>query len=211
MSKEKEDSSKKNIKPTKSPVKTKAFVTDERIKFVIGILITGFALYLLVACVAYLFWWKTDHSLPDSDIVSGADIAVKNWSGKSGHFLAKMIIGYGFGYGAFFIPLIFGALGLYLLKFPKIRPLKLIAKFTFAAIILSLILGFLFGQAKGYLISGPGGAQGYLITRWLNAFMGKVGTGIIVAFITISYLIFALKVKPESFGLRVPALLKFKK
>ena len=50
---------------------------------------------------AYLFYWKTDLSFQDSKVVSGADIVVKNWSGKSGHFLSKMIIGYGFGYGAF--------------------------------------------------------------------------------------------------------------
>ncbi len=211
MTKEKEDTGKKNTKTAKSLIKSKSFFTDERIKFVIGILICGFALYLLLACVAYLFWWKTDLSLPDSDIVSGPDIAVKNWSGKSGHFLAKMIIGYGFGYGAFFIPLIFGSVGLYLLNFPKIRPLRLIAKFTFAAIILSLILGFIFGQAKGYLISGPGGAHGYIVTRWLNAFMGMTGTGIVLAFLTISYLVFALKVKPASFGLRLPSFLAFRK
>ena len=43
MNKEKEDTGKKNIKTTKSSGKTKSFFTDERIKFVIGILITGFA------------------------------------------------------------------------------------------------------------------------------------------------------------------------
>ena len=111
------------------------FFTDERIKFIAGILITGFAFYLLLACISYLLWWKTDQSLPTSDVVSGPDIEVKNWSGKSGHFLAEMIIRYGFGFGAFFIPLIFGTIGLYLLRFPKIRPLNLILKFTFAAII----------------------------------------------------------------------------
>jgi len=211
MTKEKEDTGKKNTKAPKGTVKKKSFFTDERIKFIIGILITGFALYLLIACVAYLFWWRTDQSLPDSDIVSGPDIAVKNWSGKSGHFLAKMIIGYGFGYGAFFIPLIFGAIGLYLLNFPKIKPLKLIAQFTFAAIILSLLLGFIFGQAKGYLISGPGGAQGFVVTRWLNAFMGMIGTGVVLAFITIAYLIFALKVKPATFAVKLPAFMKFNK
>lgn len=211
MNKEKVETSKKSNKPNKSPVKSKSFFTDERIKFVIGILITGFALYLLIACVAYLFWWKTDQSIPDSEIVSGPEVAVKNWSGKSGHFLAKMIMGYGFGYGAFFIPIIFGTLGLYLLNFPKIRPFKLIVKFTFAAIILSLILAFIFGEARGYLISGPGGAQGFIITRWLNAFTGKIGTGVILIFITISYLIFAWKFKPESFGLKIPAFMKFRK
>ena len=211
MNKEKEDTGKKNTKTTKSSGKTKSFITDERIKFVIGILITGFAIYLLLACVAYLFWWKTDLSISDSDILSGPDIAVKNWSGKSGHFLAKMIITNGFGFGAFFIPLIFGTLGLYLLKFPNIRPFKLIAKFTFATIILSLILGFIFSRSNVYLGSGPGGAQGYHVVKWLNAFMGMVGTGVILTFMTISYLVFALRVKPESFGLKLPSFLKLRK
>jgi DNA segregation ATPase FtsK/SpoIIIE, S-DNA-T family len=204
MNKEKEESPKKTVKNIKAPAKSKPFFTDERIKFIFGILITGFAVYLLLACVAYLFWWKTDQSLPNSDIVSGPDVQVKNWGGKGGHFLAKMIIGYGFGFGAFFIPMIFGAIGLYLLNFPKIRPWSLVAKFTFAAIILSLILGFVFGEGGGYLMSGPGGAQGYTITRWLNAFMGKPGTGILLVFITISYLIFALKFHPSKFNIKVP-------
>jgi DNA segregation ATPase FtsK/SpoIIIE, S-DNA-T family len=211
MTKEKDEAGKKSTKTAKVTGKSKSFFTDERIKFVFGILVTGFALYLLLACVAYLFWWKTDQSLPDADIVSGADVAVKNWSGKSGHFLAKMIIGNGFGYGAFFIPLIFGSIGLYLLNFPKIRLFRLITKFTFAAIILSLILGFIFGLSKGYLISGPGGAMGYLATQWLNAFMGLIGTGVLLTFLTISYLVFALKVKPSSFGLKLPSFLKSRK
>ncbi len=205
MNKEKEDTGKKNSKSTKNAAKSKSFLNDERIKFIFGILITMFAIYLLVACVSYLFWWKTDQSLPNAEIVSGPDVAVKNWAGKSGHFLAKMIIGYGFGYGAFFIPMIFGAIGVYLLNFPNLRLFRLIVKFTFAAIILSLILGFIFGESKGYLISGPGGAQGYMLTRWMNAFAGMVGTGAILTVITVSYLIFGLRVKPESFRVKLPA------
>lgn len=198
----KEESGKKSPKGSS---RSKSFITDERIKFVFGILITGFALYLLIACVAYLFWWKTDLSIADTDIVSGADLKVKNWSGKSGFWLAKMIMGYGFGLGAFFIPLIIGAAGLWLLNFPGLRPGRLITRFAMAAILSSLILGFFFGSSDGYLMSGPGGAQGYEITRWMNAFMGKIGTGVILLFLTISYLIFALHFKPESFRVRVPA------
>ena len=210
MSKEKAEPVKKTGKSVRDQGKSKSFFTDERIKFFFGILITGFALYLLLACVAYLFYWKTDLSFQDSKVVSGADIVVKNWSGKSGHFLSKMIIGYGFGYGAFFIPLIFGSIGLYLLNFPKIRPWSLVAKFTFATIILSLILGYIFGKTdEGYLYSGPGGAQGYTITSWLNAFMGKPGTGILITLITITYLIFALNVHPSSFRFKLPAFLPF--
>ena len=210
MNKEKEDIGKKSTKSTKGSVKSKSFFTDERIKFITGILITGFALYLLVACISYIFWWKTDLSTPDSDVISGSDIVVKNLSGKSGHFLAKTIIKDGFGFGAFFIPLIFGTVGLYLLNFPKLRVWSLIVKFSFAAIILSLILGFVFGKSNVYLGSGPGGAQGNIFTGWTNAFMGKIGTGVFITFITVSYLIFALKINPRSFAVKLPAFLKFK-
>jgi S-DNA-T family DNA segregation ATPase FtsK/SpoIIIE len=205
MKKEKENNGRKT---TKTKAKSKSFFTDERIKFVFGVLISIFALYLLLACVAYLFWWKTDLSLSDSQVVSNADVNVRNWSGKSGHFLAKMIVGFGFGYGAFFIPLIFGAVGLYLLDFPKINLWKLVTKFTFAAIILSLILGFIFGDAGGYLGSGPGGAQGFKITEWLNSFIGKIGTGLLLTLITVGYLIFALRFKPETFTKTIPASIK---
>jgi S-DNA-T family DNA segregation ATPase FtsK/SpoIIIE len=209
MNKGKEEDKKRSNKTTKG--KSTSFFTDERIKFIFGILISGFAVYLLIACISYLFWWKTDLSLPDSDIVSGSDVVVKNWSGKSGHFLAKMMIGYGFGFGAFFIPVFFGVIGLYLLNFPRLKPWGLVVRFAFAVIILSLILGFIFGQSDGYLISGPGGAQGYLLTRWLNAFMGKIGTGIVIALLTVTYLIFALRFTPSSFGLKLPKFLSFKK
>jgi S-DNA-T family DNA segregation ATPase FtsK/SpoIIIE len=209
MSKDNEDPARRGGKSSRSQEKSRSFVTDERIKFILGILLTGFALYLFLACVAYLFWWKTDLSLPDSEVASGADIEVKNWSGKSGHFLAKMIISYGFGYGAFFIPLIFGTTGLYLLNFPKIKPWNLILKFAFATIILSFILSYIFGKSKGYLFSGPGGAQGYEITRWLNAFMGKPGTGIVVVLLTLTYLIFAIEIHPSSFRGTMAAFIAF--
>jgi len=211
MTKEKEESPKKNTKSAKGSANSKSFFTDERIKFIAGILITGFALYLLLACISYLVWWKFDDSLPNSEVLSGAEIKVKNWSGKSGLFLARYLMAFGFGYGAFFIPMIFGSLGLYLLKFPKIKPVNLITKFTFAAIILSLILSYIFGVADGYLKSGPGGAQGYFITEWLKSFLGSPGTGVIVIIITITYLIFALSFKPESFRLFLkPFLILFK-
>lgn len=203
MSKATDDGGKKSSKTSKS-VKSKSFFTDERVKFIIGILVAGFAFYLLLACISYLFWWKTDQSLPDSEIISGADVIVKNWSGKSGHFLARSIISYGFGLGAFFIPLIVGTIGLHFLNFPGLRPVSLISKFTFGAILLSLLLSFIFGQSDSYLVSGPGGAHGYRIIKWSNAFIGTVGSGALLLFMTVTYLIFALRVNPSSLKIKIP-------
>ena len=203
--------SKKKTKLPKDPTGSKSFFKDERTKFIIGILITCFALYLLIACVSYVFSWKSDDSLPNSQIISGADVNVKNWSGKSGFFLAKNIIAFGFGYGAFFIPLILGVIGLSLLRFPKIKPVSLIAKFVFAAILLSSILSFIFGEANGYLKSGPGGAQGYFVVKWLKSFAGVPGAGGIIILSTIIYFTFALKVTPKSFAILLKPFKLFRK
>jgi S-DNA-T family DNA segregation ATPase FtsK/SpoIIIE len=203
MAKEKE-------KKTKSQ-NGKSFFADERVKFVIGIFITCFALFFFIACISYLFSWKFDDSLPNSEIVSGADVKVKNWSGKSGLFLARYLIAFGFGYGAFFIPLILGVAGLSMLNFPRLKPLSLITKFAFAAILVSLIFSFIFGEANGYLKSGPGGAQGYLIVQWLKSFAGTPGTGGIIILLTIIYLVFALKVKPQSFAILLIPFKLFRK
>ncbi|MBA4321938.1 MAG: cell division protein FtsK [Odoribacter sp.] len=207
MKKGKEETKKRNSSGTE---KSRSLLTDERLKFVGGILVTGFAVYLLFAFIAYLFFWKQDQS----QIINGLSdpgVQAKNWSGKSGAWFAELIVGNGFGLGAFFIPLIIGSIGLYMLKFPKIRIWKLIAVFTFAAIILSLILGFFSGEKHMYLGGGLGGAQGYEANKWLNAFLGKLGTGIALAFITVFYLVFALNVSPAAFSIIIPSFLKNKK
>ncbi|MBN2862732.1 MAG: hypothetical protein JXN62_06195, partial [Bacteroidales bacterium] len=95
MSKEKQNGKGKSVKRGKNHTGSRSSSSDERIKFLAGILISGIAIYLLLACFTYLFWWKTDLSLQNADIISGPEVEVRNWSGKSGHFLAKMMIGYG--------------------------------------------------------------------------------------------------------------------
>jgi len=97
MKKGKEETKKKEISGIK---KSKSFFTDERIRFVGGILVTGFAIYLLFAFIAYLFYWKQDQS----QIITGItdpSVQAKNWSGKSGAWFAELIICKGFGLGAF--------------------------------------------------------------------------------------------------------------
>lgn len=172
--------------------------TNENFKFLAGIVLCGTAFYLIIAFIAYLLWWKTDQSLPADQVIAGADVQVKNWSGRLGVAISGLLITNGFGLGAFFIPLIIGAAGLKLLNFPGIKVWKLIFGFAISAILFSLVLGYAFGSAKGFLGSGPGGAQGYFITRWLNAFMGKPGTGILLLFFIAGYLVLIIGVSPAT-------------
>jgi S-DNA-T family DNA segregation ATPase FtsK/SpoIIIE len=201
----KEEPKKKDKKPAE---KKSSFFRDERFRFVMGILFTGLAIYLLIAFNSYLFTWNYDQSVETTLTATGEQ--AKNWSGKIGHIISGFFIGNGFGIGAFFVPLIIAALGLTLLKFPNIRFWKLTFRFTFAAVILSLIMGYISGEHHTYLGGGLGGAQGYFATKWMNAVIGKIGTGVALTFVTITFLVFGLNVSPSAFHFRIPSFLKKK-
>ena len=196
---------KRNIKASKSRKKAKtdkkdkySFFSDERIRFVTGLLITGFSVYLFFAFIAYLFWWKADQSFDPASVLSGAEIQVKNWSGKSGAWFADIFINKGFGLAAFFIPVMLAATGLSLLHIKRIKAFTISRNLVLGAIILSVILAYIFGHASGIYGSGPGGAHGYFVSQWLNAFMGKLGTGILLTVVLVSYLVLVFNIKPLS-------------
>jgi len=71
--------------------------------------------------------------------------------------------------------------------------------------------GFCFWPGRRIPLQRTWRCPGYLVSRWLNAFIGKPGTGIIIALMTITYFIFALNVPLSSFGLKLPAFLSFLK
>lgn len=175
---------------------------DERIKFITGLLITGFSVYLFFAFIAYLFWWKADQSFDPTSVLSGAEIQVKNWSGKSGAWFADIFINKGFGLAAFSIPIILAAIGLRMLNIRRIKAYRISRDLVLGTIILSVILAYLFGHANGMFGSGPGGAHGYFVSRWLNAFMGKLGTGILLLVVLISYLVLVFNIRPSLKNIR---------
>jgi len=194
----KQDNNKKDSgeKGKTGKVKARATHNHEKLKFVLGIFLIAVATYILVAFIAYMFWWKSDASLARDQVLSGSEIQVKNWSGKLGVIISQFFITNGFGIGALFIPLIIAVPGLKLLNFPGIKPWRLIFKFAATTIIVSLVLGYIFGDAGGFLGSGPGGAQGYFAAQWLSSFMGKPGTGILLMFLTLTYIVIILNISP---------------
>ena len=60
-------------------------------------------------------------------------------------------------------------------------------------IYLSVLLVFVFDLAGGFLGSGPGGRHGLYVSRWLNAFMGKLGTGFFLAIFLFALILFTNK------------------
>ena len=188
-------SSGKEKKMTSSRKKNRisGFFRDERFRLSIGSFILVFALFLTLSFISYFFTWKTDQSFEWEKIISSPDLRVENWAGKSGAWLSSLFMNRWFGIASFSIPFLLILIGFKLIRVrlaPFGRTFRLVIT---GAILLSLVLGYIFGVAGGFLGSGPGGAHGYFMAEWLNALLGKTGTAFLLIVLVFSYLLFSIK------------------
>ncbi len=170
--------------------------SGENTRFIAGLVLLVFALYMLVVFISYVLTGKADQSLAVAE-AGEVPVSFENWGGKIGFKLGHYFIFNGFGLGSFFIPLIIGAFGLALLKVRYFRLWKNVLRFLLATVLISAILGYFAGQST-FLGAGPGGEFGHMVASYLNGGLGKVGTGAVLLVLFIAYLIFALHVNPQT-------------
>ncbi|MDR0348510.1 MAG: DNA translocase FtsK [Tannerella sp.] len=187
---------KENTQKPKQKGAIARFFKDERTKVTFALLLTGTAVLMLLAFVSYFFTWKSDQSFEWSQVVSGSKVRVENWAGKAGAWLSNSLINNGFGIASFLIPLVLSVAGFRLLKI-RLLPLGKTVKISAVALILvSLVLGYLFGSAGGFLGSGPGGSYGYFLadreTGWLTSLLGVFGAGIFLLISVFLFLTFSV-------------------
>ncbi len=187
---------KKTTKPPRVPFTQKfKHWTDSlkefKLRFISGILTVGFAFYLLLAFFSFLFTGFADKSKFDLswwDLVRDSDITVKNWTGKTGAYLADAFINQGVGIAAFAMVVILFVLGFRLLG-ARILPLKkTVLHSFFITVWLSVTMGFLFISNTDDQFLLLGGTHGFFISKWLQAAIGMVGTAIVVLTGLIIYL-----------------------
>ncbi len=179
---------KNNLKPKKN---IKDFFTDERFKFLFGIFLFFFTIYLTIAFVSFLFTWQKDQSLFNMGFFEILTQTEKpaNSMGKLGAFLSKLFIHNWFGVSAFGIILILPLWALKLFKI-KIKWFKsFLGKTIFSIIWFSLFLGFVFGD-KYFNI---GGGFGYTISKWFISVFGKFGTLFLLLISLITYIFFTIE------------------
>lgn len=168
----KEKTEKKQIKSIK------AFFDDEKFKFLFGIFLIFFTIYLTIAFVSFLFTWQIDQSIFELGLFKTLSQADKpaNSMGKLGAYLSKVFIHNWFGISAFGIVFILPLWALKLFKI-KIKWFKsFFGKTVFFIIWFSLFFAFIFGDKHFNL----GGAFGFTVTQWISGVIGKFGTGFIL-------------------------------
>lgn len=173
--------------------KNKKLFSDERVKIILGVTTIFIAAFLTLAFISYFFTWKVDQSFQFSKVVSPAKISVENWSGKAGAHFANLFINNWFGIASFTFPFLLIVIGFRFFKI-KLYSIRKAFKITIVGtIILSVLLGYLFGNSNGYLGSGLGGGHGYIMAQWLNSFLGKAGTAFLLLVVIISFVLLSFK------------------
>ena len=168
-----------------------SFLSDERFKLTLGIFLVLFSLYLYLAFTSYFFTWKTDQSFEWSRVFSGPEVMVDNWAGKFGAFLANKFINHWFGIASAVLPFILLITGLRLINIRTMPLGKTTRILLVGTILLSIILSFIFGDAGGFLGSGPGGGHGYFLSEWFSSILGKVGTIFLLSILILAFALFS--------------------
>lgn len=160
-------------------------------KIVLGALLILFAIVLLVAFISFFIHGQQDQSAAAA--FTDRSEEVQNWSGKFGAYLANLFVYNGFGLASFVFVRLFLLTGIYLVVSLPIRKLKATWFWDlYIMIILSVLLGF-------FATSIPelGGIVGFELNLFLQDYVGKTGTLLLLFFGVIVYIIFKLKVSPE--------------
>ncbi|GEC72258.1 DNA segregation ATPase FtsK/SpoIIIE, S-DNA-T family [Flavobacterium flevense] len=169
----------------------KSWEISKQQKTILGCLLVLFSIALLVAFTSFYIHGQTDQSAVLE--ISDRTETVKNWLGKFGAFLADLIIYRGFGLASFLFVRLFFLSGIFLVLGISGRKLKNIWFWDlFVMINLSVLFGF-FATSLPEL----GGIIGYELNLFLQDYIGKTGTLLLLIFGLIVYVIFKLKLSPE--------------
>ena len=160
-------------------------------KFVLGALLVLFSIALLVSFVSFYI-----HGQQDQNSVfefGDRNEVVENWLGKMGAYVSHLVVYQGFGLASFLFVRLFFLSGIYLMVGISPKKLKGIWFWDlFALIILSVLFGF-FATSLPEL----GGVVGYELNLFLQDYLGKIGTLLVLIFGLVVYLIFKIKISPE--------------
>lgn len=160
-------------------------------KIVLGCLFVLFSIALFVAFTSFFIYGQEDQSAV-SELTDRSE-TVRNWLGKFGAYLADLIVYNGFGLASFLFVRLFFLTGTFFILGLSAKKLKNIWFWDlFVLIILSVLFSF-FATSLPEL----GGVFGYELNLFLQDYLGKTGTLLVLLFGVVIYVIFKMQLTPE--------------
>lgn len=184
-------SSKKKSKPSSNTGKMKAiieFLKSERFKKIRGVFYILFSLFLFVIMVSYMFHWKQDEAAVFDDYAQ--DVVMNNIGGVVGAELGNFFIRNMFGITSFGFALLFFVYGFRLLSMHLLPFWKTFWITVYWMVWGSIVLGYVNSFVSSIDLQIYAGSFGIYIAQAVNGFIGKIGTGLLLIFAFILYMVF---------------------
>jgi S-DNA-T family DNA segregation ATPase FtsK/SpoIIIE len=187
-------SNKKSAGKPKNPGKSfrsfLAFFSNRKFHQILGLFMALLAVFLAFSFSSYLATWKADDTVLSRslwEILSNRDLRVENSMGKIGAILAGLFIKKGFGVASYFFVLWFLFTGIKLV-WPSVKySAWRVFRISFLGLVwFSTAFAYLFPNSINGLL--PGGF-GIYVNGWLVSVLGQVGTGLILLFVALAFLI----------------------
>ena len=170
-------------------------VHDERTSKIFGTISIGFAIFLFISIISYLFSWQEDQDIVFNaglKIFSADAPRVHNFFGALGAFTAHNLVFNGFGVASIILSSFFFVLGVNLFFSKPVFSISKNVKYVLISLlILSTSLAFVTDQSQ----LSWGGAVGNYINKWMNATMGSLGTGLVLLMLYFIYFIWKFNPK----------------
>jgi S-DNA-T family DNA segregation ATPase FtsK/SpoIIIE len=167
-----------------------AFARNEQFQKIVGLSLLLLSIYTAIAFTSFAFTWQIDQDKVMGNLFS-PDVAVANWLGKVGALLSHIFIHKWFGVASYifsFVALVTGLRITFNLELVNVRKTYIFS--FFFLIFTSVALGYIFHDALFYL----GGAFGYTISNKLNSILGFIGTGVLLCFTFLVFLVAAFNI-----------------
>jgi DNA segregation ATPase FtsK/SpoIIIE, S-DNA-T family len=193
MAKKKSEKEKDTESKELSINKFTAFLKNETIHFVIGLVLVIFSVYLLLAFSSFFFTGAADQSIIDSGNphdLSTVNNHVKNYAGSRGAQLASYLINDCFGISSFFILVFLAMAGLKLMRVRIVRLWKWFIGCSLLLVWFSVFLGFAFMDTYQDSFIYLGGRHGYNVANWLTSQVGQPGVWLILFVTAVCFLIY---------------------
>lgn len=169
----------------------KNMFNNEKVNFILGLVLLLFAIYIIIAFVSYFSTGAADQSLvlklrPGE--VENASRVFQNTCGSVGALLSYFFIARCFGIPAFLIPLFMLLASLQLMNAYKVNLLKWFMGTMLVMIWSSVTFAKFITPMMSDSVFNPGGGHGMLICRYLENMIGSPGLVAILLVVAIGFL-----------------------
>ena len=176
----------------------KSFFSNERSRFITGLLFSILTIYIGLALISFIFTGAADQSrienVPITDLLINQG-SVENWTGVRGAYIADLLMNRLFGVSSVMILYFLGSLGA---KLMNVKRVSLLNRFLFSTSTLiwgSWALAFFFVSGYEDTFLYLGGQQGYYVTEVLKNNIGIPGTFL---FLLAFFLVIAVFSSPKT-------------